>query len=172
MIFVHGYIHGDPHAGNILVSPEGHNGFSLGMYDTCLFEISFLLVGILDYNWNLKDQKNWTLNPPPPSFCNHFAVLLDHAVYRELDEEFRKDFCQLWEALILKDSKRTMWLGERFGAGKYSRYLPIIFTGTTIERSLLNFLFGDAYRNASSFHFEDYSSLLWFSCVGGLQLLL
>ncbi|KAK2376901.1 protein ACTIVITY OF BC1 COMPLEX KINASE 8, chloroplastic [Trifolium repens] len=89
MIFVHGYIHGDPHPGNVLVSPEGHNGFSL--------------------------------------------VLLDHAVYRELDEEFREDFCQLWEALILKDSKKTMWLGERFGAGKYSRYLPIIFTGTTIE---------------------------------------
>ncbi|KAL5102109.1 hypothetical protein RYX36_006436 [Vicia faba] len=89
MIFVHGYIHGDPHPGNILVSPGGRNGFSL--------------------------------------------VLLDHAVYRELDEEFRKDFCQLWEALALKDSKKTMWLGERFGAGKYSRYLPIIFTGTTIE---------------------------------------
>ncbi|XP_024639615.1 aarF domain-containing protein kinase 1 isoform X2 [Medicago truncatula] len=89
MIFVHGYMHGDPHPGNILVSPEGRNGFSL--------------------------------------------VLLDHAVYRELDEEFRKDFCQLWEALVLKDSKKTMWFGERFGAGKYSRYLPIIFTGTTIE---------------------------------------
>ncbi|XP_004490790.1 uncharacterized protein [Cicer arietinum] len=74
MIFVHGYIHGDPH-----------------------------------------------------------PVLLDHAVYRELDEEFRKDFCQLWEALILKDLKKTLWLGEQFGAGKYSRYLPIIFTGTTIE---------------------------------------
>lgn len=29
---MHGYIHGDPHAGNILVSPEGRNGFSLGMY--------------------------------------------------------------------------------------------------------------------------------------------
>ncbi|KAK7300640.1 hypothetical protein RJT34_11488 [Clitoria ternatea] len=89
MIFVHGYIHGDPHPGNILVSPEGCNGLSL--------------------------------------------VLLDHAVYRELDEDFRKDFCQLWEALILKDVKKTMWLGERFGAGRFSRYLPIIFTGTTIE---------------------------------------
>ncbi|RYQ99573.1 uncharacterized aarF domain-containing protein kinase 1 isoform X2 [Arachis ipaensis] len=61
------------------------------------------------------------------------SFLLDHAVYRELDEEFRKDFCQLWEALILKDLNKTLRLGERFGAGKYSRYLPIIFTGTPVE---------------------------------------
>jgi len=67
-------------------------------------------------------------------------------VYTVLDEEFRKDFCQLWEALILKDSMKTMCFGERLGAGKYSRYLPIIFTGTTIERFLSNFLFINAYK--------------------------
>lgn len=33
MIFVHGFIHGDPHPGNILVSPGGQNGFSLVLLD-------------------------------------------------------------------------------------------------------------------------------------------
>ncbi|KAI9086099.1 hypothetical protein K1719_031932 [Acacia pycnantha] len=37
-------------------------------------------------------------------------VLLDQGIYRELDEEFRKDFCQLWEALLLQDSEKTMCL--------------------------------------------------------------
>ncbi|KAM1956521.1 hypothetical protein ACFX16_025930 [Malus domestica] len=89
MIFIHGFLHGDPHPGNILVSPEGANGFSL--------------------------------------------VLLDHGIYKQLDEGFRLDYCQLWKALILLDSKKLHHLGERFGVGKYSRYFPVIFTGRTID---------------------------------------
>ncbi|XP_010276254.1 PREDICTED: uncharacterized aarF domain-containing protein kinase 1 isoform X2 [Nelumbo nucifera] len=89
MIFVHGFLHEDPHPGNILVSPEGRNGFSL--------------------------------------------VLLDHGLYKELDEAFRLDYCQLWKALILFDSSKIQNIGERFGVGKYSRYFPVIFTGRTID---------------------------------------
>ncbi|VVA27740.1 Hypothetical predicted protein [Prunus dulcis] len=89
MIFIHGFLHGDPHPGNILVSPEGQNGFSL--------------------------------------------VILDHGIYKKLDEGFRLDYCQLWKALILLDSKNLQRLGEQFGVAKYSRYFPVIFTGRTID---------------------------------------
>ncbi|KAF8010288.1 hypothetical protein BT93_J1038 [Corymbia citriodora subsp. variegata] len=89
MIFVHGFVHGDPHPGNILVSPEGKAGFSL--------------------------------------------VILDHGIYKQLDEQFRMDYCQLWKALILSDSARVQQLSERFGVGKYSRYFPLILTGRTID---------------------------------------
>ncbi|ONK65345.1 uncharacterized protein A4U43_C07F36160 [Asparagus officinalis] len=89
MIFVHGFLHGDPHPGNILVCKEGSRGFSL--------------------------------------------VLLDHGLYRELDERFRLDYCQLWKALILLDSQKIQHLGEQFGVGKYSKYFPVIFTGRTID---------------------------------------
>jgi len=32
MVFVHGFVHGDPHPGNIIVSPQGHGKFSLGTH--------------------------------------------------------------------------------------------------------------------------------------------
>ncbi|EPS73382.1 hypothetical protein M569_01373, partial [Genlisea aurea] len=89
MIFVHGFLHGDPHPGNILVSPQGPDAFSL--------------------------------------------VLLDHGIYRELSEEFRMNYCRLWEALILLDSQKIQRLGETFGVGKYAQFLPVIFTGRTID---------------------------------------
>ncbi|XP_073065505.1 uncharacterized protein [Primulina eburnea] len=89
MIFVHGFLHGDPHPGNILVSPHGPKGFSL--------------------------------------------VILDHGIYKSLDEEFRQNYCKLWEALILMDSQAILQLGDAFGVGKFSRYFPVIFTGRTID---------------------------------------
>ncbi|GMH15508.1 hypothetical protein Nepgr_017349 [Nepenthes gracilis] len=89
MIFIHGFVHGDPHPGNILVSLSGPQDFIL--------------------------------------------VLLDHGLYRTLDEEFRLNFCQLWKALVLMDSNKIQYLGERFGIGNYFRYLPLIFTERIID---------------------------------------
>ncbi|KDP35740.1 hypothetical protein JCGZ_10512 [Jatropha curcas] len=63
---------------------------------------------------------------------NH-EVLLDHGNYKQLDERFRQDYCQLWKALILQDSYRIQQLGERFNVRKYSIYFPVIFTGRTIH---------------------------------------
>jgi aarF domain-containing kinase len=62
-----------------------------------------------------------------------FAVLLDHGIYRELNQKFRLDYCQLWKALILLDTKKILELGEQFGVGKYAKYFPVIFTGRTLE---------------------------------------
>uniref|UniRef100_A0A7N2KXJ5 ABC1 atypical kinase-like domain-containing protein n=1 Tax=Quercus lobata TaxID=97700 RepID=A0A7N2KXJ5_QUELO len=122
MIFVHGFIHGDPHPGNIFVSPEGRNGFCL--------------------------------------------VLLDHGIYRQLDEGFRIDYCELWKALILLDANKTQQLGERFGVGKYFKYLPLIFTGRTIDSksTLLGGMSIEEKRNLKqelkSLKMEDISSFM------------
>ncbi|XP_024319270.1 uncharacterized aarF domain-containing protein kinase 1 isoform X3 [Brachypodium distachyon] len=38
MIFVHGFVHGDPHPGNILVSPQGQGRFSLVLLDHGIYK--------------------------------------------------------------------------------------------------------------------------------------
>ncbi|XP_021771019.1 uncharacterized aarF domain-containing protein kinase 1 isoform X2 [Chenopodium quinoa] len=94
MVFIHGFVHGDPHPGNILVSPSGQNDFTL--------------------------------------------VLLDHGMYKELDEGFTRNYCRLWKALILRDMDELLHTGESLGIGSYAIYLPIIFTGRTINSFLIS----------------------------------
>ncbi|XP_009626295.1 uncharacterized protein [Nicotiana tomentosiformis] len=52
MIFIHGFLHGDLHPGNILVSPEGKNGFSLVLLD-------FGICKHLDEDFRLKYCQLW-----------------------------------------------------------------------------------------------------------------
>ncbi|KAJ6402330.1 hypothetical protein OIU84_014424 [Salix udensis] len=60
-------------------------------------------------------------------------VILDHGIYKQLDEGFRQDYCQLWKAMILQDTHKIQQLGEQLGAGKYAKYLPVIFLGRSVN---------------------------------------
>ncbi|XP_027700516.1 uncharacterized aarF domain-containing protein kinase 1 isoform X3 [Vombatus ursinus] len=74
MIFVNGFVHCDPHPGNVLVRKRPGTG---------KVEI----------------------------------ILLDHGLYQILTDEFRLDYCHLWQALIKADMKRVKKYSQRLGAG-------------------------------------------------------
>ncbi|EGC38206.1 hypothetical protein DICPUDRAFT_16409, partial [Dictyostelium purpureum] len=78
-IFVHGFLHSDPHPGNIFVR---------------------------------KTSKG------KPEI-----VLLDHGLYREIDDQVRLDFCHFWKSLSLGDMKSSQYYAERLGAGQFSKHL-------------------------------------------------
>ncbi|KAG0226565.1 hypothetical protein BGX31_007255 [Mortierella sp. GBA43] len=85
MIFQHGVVHCDPHAGNILISKDEHTGKSR-------------------------------------------FVLLDHGLYRTLDETFRYHYCQLWRGLILNDQKTVNTASTTIGIPEhYIGFIPLIF---------------------------------------------
>ncbi|KAI9223736.1 ABC1 family-domain-containing protein [Blastocladiella britannica] len=89
MIFVQGFVHCDPHPGNMLVRAS----------------------------------------PTKPGVTQ--LVLLDHGLYRELDEPFRKTYCDLWVGILTTNDQLLMSVGERLGPGgsKYWAYFPLMFAG-------------------------------------------
>ncbi|XP_038599962.1 aarF domain-containing protein kinase 1 isoform X3 [Tachyglossus aculeatus] len=74
MIFVNGFVHCDPHPGNVLVRKRPGSG---------------------------KPE----------------IILLDHGLYQVLSEEFRLDYCRLWQSLIKADMKGLQKYSRRLGAG-------------------------------------------------------
>ncbi|KAK3563309.1 hypothetical protein QTP86_021637 [Hemibagrus guttatus] len=74
MIFVNGFVHCDPHPGNVLVRK-------------C------------------------------PKSNKTEIVLLDHGLYQLLKQEFRLDYCRLWQSLIKGDMKGIERYSRRLGAG-------------------------------------------------------
>ncbi|KAG9268895.1 putative aarF domain-containing protein kinase 1 [Astyanax mexicanus] len=74
MIFVNGFVHCDPHPGNVLVRK-------------C------------------------------PKSNKTEIVLLDHGLYQVLNQDFRMDYCRLWQSLIKGDMKGIERYSRRLGAG-------------------------------------------------------
>lgn len=75
MIFVKGFVHCDPHPGNVLVRKHPDTGEAQ-------------------------------------------IVLLDHGLYQVLTEDFRLDYCRLWQSLIWADMKKVKKYSQRLGAGE------------------------------------------------------
>ncbi|KAJ0409511.1 hypothetical protein ATCC90586_009051 [Pythium insidiosum] len=88
MVFCHGFVHCDPHPGNIFVRR----------------------------------------NPDPRAARKTQLVLLDHGLYRELDDGFRRTYCDLWRGMLVRDHALIEDCGRRLNAGEFAAYLPLLFT--------------------------------------------
>lgn len=91
MIFVHGFVHCDPHAGNILIRKRNADRKR-------------------DYLRNLFGMPpNWQI------------VLLDHGLYIDLSKEFRIDYAHLWSNILLGDEAGIKKYSEKLGGGSAHR---------------------------------------------------
>jgi len=70
-------------------------------------------------------------NPKNPKLPQ--IVLLDHGFYCHTSDKFRKQFINLWFAMITMDYQTVRSLAEDMGMGQYYRYLPLLFTYRTIN---------------------------------------
>eukprot|EP01132_Coremiostelium_polycephalum_P000917 gene917-1158_t len=66
-------------------------------------------------------------------------VLLDHGLYRELDEEFRINFCQLYKNLVLCNTEKVQYYSKALGVENYKLFSSIIlmrnFEGASVGLS-------------------------------------
>lgn len=85
MIFRDGFLHCDPHPGNLLVRK-------------C------------------------------PTTDTAQLVLLDHGLYRQLDDSFRKTFCDLYVSLLNRDQNELDRCSKLLHVQEYASYFPLIFT--------------------------------------------
>jgi len=85
MIFMHGWVHCDPHAGNVLV------------------------------------QRRSATDARPR------LILLDHGLYRELDDKFRLSYAHLWQSLIKGDREGIrQYAGEMNAGDMYSLFASML----------------------------------------------
>jgi aarF domain-containing kinase len=85
----YGFVHCDPHAGNVLVRRHIKNGRDTG-----------------------RPQ----------------VVLLDHGLYRELDDDFRLQYAAMWKALVLADLPGIERAATALGVGEHYPLFSAILT--------------------------------------------
>jgi aarF domain-containing kinase len=49
-------------------------------------------------------------------------------IYYSLPNELRVDYCELWRALILRDTKNIERYAKKLGAGEYWNLLALVLT--------------------------------------------
>ncbi len=86
------------------------------------------------------------MRPHPTKKGQPQLVLLDHGLYRQLDDGFRRDYCRLWQALVLGDRDGIEKFCRRLGAGSAYALLAGMLTlkpwddisSSDLNRCLLN----------------------------------
>lgn len=101
MIFINGFVHCDPHPGNIFIRPLKSANSS--KWKLCC-------------PWN---KPSWEM------------VLLDHGLYREIADTFRLDYACLWKALIDGDEESIRIYSEKLGGGHAHRLFSCVLTQRT-----------------------------------------
>lgn len=54
------------------------------------------------------------------------VVLLDHGLYKELTDDFRREYCELWKAMILQDDDAVQRYCKDLGIDNYKLFAEFV----------------------------------------------
>ncbi|KAI9145731.1 ABC1 family-domain-containing protein [Paraphysoderma sedebokerense] len=109
MIFLHGFVHADPHPGNLLIQPLPAPSF--GYY--ILHPLAFIHDLIIP-------RKNFMI------------VLLDHGLYRTIDDQFRLGYAKLWRSLIRSNEKEIRYFSKQVANVDMYQLFSCMLTGRVL----------------------------------------
>ena len=122
MIFTTGFVHCDPHPGNVLINPiDSASSSSLA---------------------HANDHKKKTEKKKRNGEFE--IVLLDHGLYQTLSETFRYRYAQMWMAILENDMAKLERLTSHFNISEYFSIFSCIITGrswTAINNGIANVKF-------------------------------
>ncbi|KIY92408.1 putative aarF domain-containing protein kinase 5 [Monoraphidium neglectum] len=147
MTFVHGYLHADPHPGNIMVRAKGRRG--LGSYvgsgswqpfEFCRRHTPVLPAARADrgaagqgaaaggvHPKASRSGRRACVRAEPPA-ARGLVVLLDHGCYLKLQEATRRTYCRLWCSLFAGDRAGAAAAAIELGGQRAGQILPIILS--------------------------------------------
>lgn len=73
-------------------------------------------------------EANLLVRPHPSDPTKPQIVLLDHGLYRQLDDSFRRDYCRLWQSIMLTDEKGIEQHCKHMNAGPAYPLLAAMLT--------------------------------------------
>lgn len=73
-------------------------------------------------------EANLLVRPHPSIPKRSQIVLLDHGLYRQLDEQFRHDYVRLWRSILLRDEENIEKYCRRLNAGDMYSLLAAMLT--------------------------------------------
>ncbi|KNE71196.1 atypical/ABC1/ABC1-B protein kinase, variant [Allomyces macrogynus ATCC 38327] len=137
MIFYHGFLHSDPHPGNLMIQPQPVKTPVLPLFR--LF----------------RHPRNFKI------------ILLDHGLYRTLDKQFRHDYAWLWESLIRGDEDRIRYWSKQVAEVDMYELFACMITGRNWDtitsggvKSDRRMSELDNVTSSAAFYFKEISSVL------------
>ena len=156
MIHVHGFVHCDPHPGNLFIRKKRLSRMQqaatyVEAVASSVSEVTFAftsmtvvgslygvfsLPGVLSlaglYAAKFAGKTVWNATSAGGILNRGNAyelVVLDHGMYRRLDPAFRENYCALWRAMLLRDLDNGVVVAQKLGVNRdLYETLALVFT--------------------------------------------
>ena len=137
LIFDVGFVHADPHPGNVLVHLRRCAHTDRAAQQVQLRQRTRVLLGSLNGEDALQAQG---LDHTTPRIRGRLRLtLLDHGLYCSLTQQFRYTYARLWLAMQQGDIAAVTACANEFGVGKLAGLLAVILSLRSEDRCALIF---------------------------------